>query len=155
MALSCDSRYGRGIPDAGRRDPCRSVLEALRGDMPKAQIVSIVDDDPYARGSIQDLVESLGYATASFDSAEGFLQSGRAAETACLISDIQMSGLSGLDLQDRLRAEGRPVPVIFVTAFPEKFRARAGEGAVVGFLSKPFREQSLIDLLKIAVTDFP
>jgi FixJ family two-component response regulator len=95
----------------------------------------------------------LSYATVSFESANAFLQSGRAAYTACLISDIQMPGLSGLDLQDRLLAEGHKMPVIFVTAYPERFRDRAIAAGAVGFLSKPFPEGSLIDCLKVAFAD--
>jgi FixJ family two-component response regulator len=117
--------------------------------MGESRLISIVDDDTDARDAIQELVESLGYAAISFRSAEDFLQSGCVAATACLISDIQMPGLDGLGLQRRLRAEGRKTPIIFVTAHPEKFRARALAAGALGFLGKPFLEESLIDCLKV------
>ena len=121
--------------------------------MPEARMISIVDDDPYAGDSLQELLESLGYAAQTFRSGDEFIQSGRAAKTTCLISDIQMPGLSGLDLRDRLLAEGHKMSVIFMTAYPEKYRVRALEAGASGFLSKPIREESLIGCLKVALPD--
>ena len=115
-------------------------------------MITIVDDDDFVRESLRDLVESLGYAVSTFESAERFLESGRLAETSCLITDLQMPGLSGLDLQGRLIAEGQRIPVIFITAFPEeRFRRRAMNAGAVGFLSKPFDEESLIRYLETAL----
>jgi FixJ family two-component response regulator len=89
-------------------------------------MIAIVDDDAFVRDSLRDLMESLGYEVAVFQSAERFLEAACLAETSCVITDLQMPGLSGLDLQGRLIADGRYIPIIFVTAFPgEKFRARA------------------------------
>jgi FixJ family two-component response regulator len=82
--------------------------------------ISIIDDDQTVREATGDLVQSLGYEVLTFESAERFLESGRLAETSCLIADLHMPGLSGLDLQSRLIAEGQRIPVIFVTAFPEE-----------------------------------
>ena len=114
--------------------------------------VSIIDDDQTVREATGDLVQSLGYEVATFESAERFLESGRLAETSCLITDLQMPGLSGLDLQGRLIAEGQRIPVIFITAFPEeRFRRRAMNAGAVGFLSKPFDEEALIDCLDTAL----
>jgi FixJ family two-component response regulator len=111
-------------------------------------MISIVDDDDFVRESIRTLVESLGYEVATFESAERSLESGRLPETSCLITDLQMPRLSGLDLQGRLIADGHPIPVIFITAFPdEKFRVRAMSAGAVGFLSKPFDESLLISCL--------
>src|SRR5213080_851089 len=108
-------------------------------------MIAIVDDQHFARESLRDLLESLGYAVSTFDSAEQFLESGRLAETSCLISDVQMPGLSGLELQSQLAADGHHIPVIFMTGFPEqRFRIRARSAGAVGFLSKPFDEGSLI-----------
>ena len=88
--------------------------------------ISIIDDDPIVREAIADLVQSLGYEAATFESAEQVLASRAVAETSCLITDLQMPGRSGLDLQKQLLAEGHQTPVIFVTAFPEeKFKNRA------------------------------
>jgi FixJ family two-component response regulator len=97
-------------------------------------MIGIVDDDVSIRESLRSLLESLGYAVSTFESAERFLESGRLAETACLISDVQMPGLSGLYLQSRLLAGRHSIPVIFITAFPEeRFRIRARSVGAVGF----------------------
>jgi FixJ family two-component response regulator len=91
--------------------------------------------------------ESLGYKTVSFSSAEHFLASDAIAETTCLITDLQMPGLSGLELQETLRSQGHRTPVILITAYPnDRRRNRAIDGGAVGFLSKPFDEASLIGL---------
>jgi FixJ family two-component response regulator len=114
--------------------------------------ISIVDDDPIVREAIADLVQSLGYEAATFDSAEQFLECGAVAKTSCLITDLQMPGRSGLELQKQLLAEGHHTPIIFVTAFPEeKFNSRAMNAGAVAFLSKPFRDDTLIDCVKTAL----
>jgi FixJ family two-component response regulator len=114
--------------------------------------ISIIDDDPIVREAIADLVQSLGYEAATFESAEQFLASGAVAQTSCLITDLHMPGQSGLDLQKQLLAEGHRTPVIFVTAFlDEKFRNRAMNAGAVAFLSKPFRDDTLIDCVKNAL----
>jgi len=121
--------------------------------LPEARVISIVDDDRFAREAIGELVRSLGYRTAVFPSAEQFLESGRIGETACLITDLQMPGMSGLDLQNRLRDEGFLTPVIFVSAFPEeRYRTRALDAGAVAFLSKPFEEQSLVACINAALS---
>ena len=95
---------------------------------------------------------SLGYKTLTFESAEQFVQSGDIKQTTCLITDLQMPGWSGLELQSHLRREGYRTPIIFVTAFPtEQHRARAFEEGAIGFLNKPFDAQSLVDCLAHAV----
>jgi FixJ family two-component response regulator len=115
-------------------------------------MITIIDDDDLVRESLRDLLESRGYAVSTFESAERFLESGRLGETSCLISDVQMPGLSGFDLQSRLLAEGRCIPVIFITAFPEeRFRKRARSAGAVGYLSKPLEEGSLISCLETAL----
>jgi FixJ family two-component response regulator len=115
-------------------------------------VISIVDDDELFRDAISRLLRSLGYATAAFASAEEFLQSGRAGDTACLVSDVQMPGMSGLELQDLLKARGARLPIIFVTAFPEtEARQRALAGGALGFLDKPFSEEKLVACLHQAL----
>jgi len=115
-------------------------------------MISIVDDDSFAREGIAQLLQSLGYPTTIFRSAEQFLESGCIAETTCLITDLQMPGMSGLDLQSRLRADGYDTPIIFITAYPEeRVRTRAIKGGAVGFLSKPLREQSLVECVNSAI----
>jgi FixJ family two-component response regulator len=111
-------------------------------------MISIVDDDASMREATKELVRSLGYTATAFASAEDFLKSEQLSETACLISDVQMPGLSGIDLQRRLIANGHRMPIIFITAFPdERARARALGAGAVGFLTKPYREESLIECL--------
>ena len=118
----------------------------------KDSMISIVDDDSLVREAIGDLVSSLGYKSLVFASAEEFLQSGQVEDTACLITDLQMPGLSGLDLQERLLDGGFRTPVIFVTAHPKaKARERALSAGAVAFLSKPFEEMSLISAVKSAL----
>ena len=101
-------------------------------------LISIVDDDALARDGIRELVESLGYKSRTCISAEHFLESDVIAETACLITDLQMPGLNGLELQEALRSQD------------DKHRNRALEGGALGFLSKPFDEVSLIQCLAAA-----
>jgi len=116
------------------------------------ELISIIDDDTLARYGIVALVESLGCKAASFSSAEHFLASDAIAETTCLITDLQMPGLSGLELQEALRSQGHRTPVILMTAYPnESRRNRAIDGGAVGFLSKPFDDTSLIECLAAAI----
>ncbi len=115
-------------------------------------LISIIDDDALARDGVRELVESLGYKAVSFSSAEHFLASGGIAKTTCLITDLQMPGLSGLELQEALRSQGHRTPVILMTAYPnESRRNRAIAGGAVGFLSKPFDDASLIECLAATV----
>jgi FixJ family two-component response regulator len=120
--------------------------------MSEAPLIAIVDDDELARDGIRELVESLGYNAATFTSAEHFLQSGVVAQTTCLITDLQMPGLNGLDLQQALQARGHHTPVILITAYPtDKHRTHALNNGAVGFLSKPFSDRSLIECLTDAI----
>ena len=98
--------------------------------MPRAAIISIVDDDESVRAAMSSLVRSLGYEACEFASAEAFLASPRRQDTACLITDVHMPGMSGLDLQDVLLAREQVVPIIFITAFPggQPPQARRGGG---------------------------
>jgi FixJ family two-component response regulator len=117
-------------------------------------LISIVDDDESIRESIKGFVRSLGYQASSFASAEEFLQSDSAGSTSCLIADVQMPGLSGLELQRGLIAQGVQMPTIFITAFPEEeTRARAMKAGALGYLSKPFSEDSLLRCLSTALGD--
>jgi FixJ family two-component response regulator len=129
------------------------MLNKLRtSELAKVPVISIVDDDASVREATTGLVRSLGYAAAAFASAEEFLESDRVDDTSCLITDVQMPGLSGIELQSRLAAAGRRMPIIFVTAFPEdRIRARALEAGAYGFLSKPFRDECLIGCLNKAL----
>jgi FixJ family two-component response regulator len=118
----------------------------------EAALISIVDDDALVGGGIREFVESLGYEAVTFISAEHFLESGMIAETTCLITDLQMPGLSGLELQQTLRSQGYQTPVILVTGYPsENHRTRALANGAIGFLTKPFDERSLIECLTVAI----
>ena len=110
--------------------------------------ISVVDDDDSFREAIKSLVNMLGYSVDAFASAEAFLASSRVNSTACVITDVQMPGMSGVELQRRLLAGRHRVPVIFVTAYPnESIRDRVMRDGAIGYLSKPLQKQSLLDCL--------
>jgi FixJ family two-component response regulator len=118
----------------------------------KTPVISIVDDDEAVRLALRSLVRSLGYVSNVFASAEEFLESSHLNETSCLISDVQMPGMNGIELQNRLKILDRRTPVIFVTAFPdERSRARAFEAGAIGFLEKPFEGRVMIQLIEMAL----
>jgi FixJ family two-component response regulator len=115
-------------------------------------MISIVDDDVSVRRALKALIRSLGYDAATFGSAEEYLGSERLQETSCLITDVQMTGMSGIDLQQRLIRDGYSTKVIFITGFPEEaVRSRALEAGACGFLKKPFEETCLIKCLDKAL----
>jgi FixJ family two-component response regulator len=120
--------------------------------LPKMPVIAIVDDDESFRRATTSFVRSLGYGTASFDSAEAFLKSEHVSDADCLITDVQMPGMTGIELQDRLIEQGHSLPVIFITAFPEmRARAQALAAGAVGFLAKPFDDRNLISCLNEAL----
>lgn len=115
-------------------------------------IISIIDDDNSVRAATKSLVGSLGYATQAFASATEFLQSSYLGKTACVISDVAMPGMSGIEMQDVLIERGYRVPIIFITAFPEeRARERALRAGAIAFLSKPFEDCAMIESLRIAL----
>jgi FixJ family two-component response regulator len=116
------------------------------------KVISIVDDDESFRRALTDLVRSLGHAVASFASAEEFLNSDRVNDTACLITDVKMPGMSGFELQSALLARGARTPVIFVAADSRaRARGQALASGALAFLVKPFREETLVPLLDQAL----
>ena len=120
--------------------------------MRECPVISIIDDDPSVRQATDGLVRSLGYQAVTFASAEDFLQSDHINDTSCLITDVQMPGLSGVELQSVLNARGTRLPIIFITAFPEdRIRRCVLEAGAVGFLSKPSEEALLIEHLETAL----
>jgi FixJ family two-component response regulator len=115
-------------------------------------MVAVVEDDESYRVAVQRLLKSAGFSAQSFASAEDFLSSGRQHETGCLISDIRMPGMSGLDLQARLNTEQCPIPTIFITAHgDEKLRLQAMRGGAVKFLAKPFDSEILLESVRAAL----
>src|SRR4051812_43709569 len=101
-------------------------------------MIAIVDDDDAVRDAVASLVRALGYDTATFGSAEAFLDYEHINDTSCMITDVQMPGMSGTDLQDRLIFRGHRIPIIFLTGHPdENVRARAMKAGAIGFLCKP------------------
>jgi CheY-like chemotaxis protein len=118
----------------------------------KTPIISVVDDDEDVRNATKALIRSLGHHVAAFASAEEFLNSEQLHQTACLISDVQMPGLNGIELQERLKADGHRIPVIFITAFPdERVRDRAMRAGAISFMSKPLSDANLIVCLDRAL----
>lgn len=115
-------------------------------------LISIVDDDLSVREALEGLMKVVGYDSVAFESAEAFLISDRVPATACIIADVQMPGMSGLELQARLIKDGHRIPFIFITAFPnEQARCRAMHGGAVSFLSKPFGETELLEGIGLAL----
>lgn len=121
-------------------------------DQEKTNLVAIVDDDNSMRAAVQDLLEAVSLPVQGFASAEEFLRSGNQLVTACLIVDIRMPGMSGLELQEKLNAEGCRIPIIFITAHgDEKMRAQALRAGAVEFLTKPFEDEVLIERVRTAL----
>jgi len=115
-------------------------------------LVAIVDDDDSVRGALQGLMKAVGLPARSFASAEEFLQSGEQHETGCLIADIRMPGMSGLELQSKLNAAGCKIPTIFITAHgDEKMRMQALRAGAVEFIAKPFDDDALVASVRAAL----
>ena len=117
--------------------------------MPKTALTAIVDDDHSVREALTSLVRSLGYRTMAFECAEDLLKSKRRRSFSCVIADVQMPGMTGLELHNRLVASGEPIPTILITAFPDdKARERALQAGVIGYLTKPFSEDDLLACIR-------
>jgi FixJ family two-component response regulator len=115
-------------------------------------LISIVDDDDALRSSLDDLIRSIGFRTQGFASAEAFVSSNEARDTACLILDVRMAGMNGLDLQRKIVAANWRMPIIFITSHSDDdARVRALKGGAVAFLYKPFREEELINAIDVAL----
>jgi FixJ family two-component response regulator len=120
--------------------------------MTNTPLISIVDDDDSVRESVRGLLRSVRFGVEAFASAEDFLSSDRATNTDCLILDVRMSGMSGLELQSRLVANHRDIPVVFITAHgDEELRSRALRAGAVDFLLKPFSEEALLNAVHTAL----
>jgi FixJ family two-component response regulator len=120
--------------------------------MAAAPLISIVDDDDSLRNSLNNLIRSVGFGVQGFSSAEAFLNSHQLHDTACLILDVRMPGISGLDLQRRMVAANSRIPIVFITSHgDDNARARALEAGAVDFLYKPFREEALLSAIDRAL----
>jgi FixJ family two-component response regulator len=120
--------------------------------MPGVPLIAIVDDDDALQTSLDDLIRSVGFLTQGFSSAEAFLSSNHVHDTACLILDMRMPGMSGLELQRQLGAAKRSIPIIFITAHADDdARARALTAGAVDVLYKPFREEALLNAIDAAL----
>ncbi len=120
--------------------------------MSETALISIVDDDESMREAIQSLLRSVGFRAKTFASGEQFLQSDQIEHTACLILDVRMPGMSGLELQRRLMATQCRIPIVFVTAHgEEEARSRALQEGAVDFLLKPFSEEALLNAIQAAL----
>jgi FixJ family two-component response regulator len=118
----------------------------------KAKMVAIVDDDDLMRSALQGLLKSVGLAAQTFASAEEFLKSGQQHEVGCLVADIRMPGMSGLELQAKLNADQCKIPTIFITAHgDEEMRMQALRGGAVEFMAKPFDDEVLLESVRAAL----
>jgi FixJ family two-component response regulator len=115
-------------------------------------LIVVVDDDAAVREAVQSLLRTAGFRAAAFASAQDFLQSGRLPETACLIVDVRMPGMSGLALQRQLTTAQCPIPIIFITAHGDaETRTRALRAGAVAFLDKPFSDEVLLGAVEAAL----
>jgi len=119
---------------------------------PTQQTIAIIDDDASVRRALRRLIRAVGLNAETFATAEEFLQAPLQPAPDCLILDVHLPGLSGFELQERLAAEGRGVPIVFITAFADdRVRGLARQGSAIAFLEKPFEEQSLLDAVTRAL----
>jgi FixJ family two-component response regulator len=120
--------------------------------VPEIQKISIVDDDESVREALKSLLKSAGFKAEAFASAEEFLNSGHLPGTDCLILDVRMPGMSGVELQDFLTASDEGVPIVFISAHAdEEARARALESGAIDFLQKPFSDEALLSAIDAAI----
>jgi FixJ family two-component response regulator len=118
----------------------------------KNKVVAIVDDDEAVRTALEGLLRSAGLTARAFESAEKFIESGQQLHTACLITDIRMPGMSGLELQAKLNAEHCRIPIVFITAHGDtQMRMQALRAGAVEFLAKPFDDEALLETVRAAL----
>ena len=118
----------------------------------KPKLVAILDDDELMRGALQGLLKAVGLPAQAFASAEEFLKSDERQQIACLIADIRMPGMSGLELQAELNNERCRIPIIFITAHgDEKMRLQALRAGAVEFMAKPFNDEALLESVRAAL----
>jgi len=135
------------------------LLRAIRSALPvqskaRGNLISLVDDDESIRRTTTLLIQSFGFQATAFESAESFLKSGQLHQTSCLIVDVQMPGMNGLQLQRHLAASGFKLPIIFITAYDNnESRQQAMQAGAVAFLSKPFNDKNLLETIRTTLLD--
>ncbi len=141
---------GKPFSDEQLLQCIRSALHEFSGELGvPGNLISIIDDDESIRRATIRLIESFGFRTAAFESAEMFLTSGQLHDTSCLIVDVQMPSMNGLQLQSHLAAEGCGIPIIFITGYDDKeSRGRAMQAGAVAFLRKPFSDEQLLQIIR-------
>src|SRR6202030_3802829 len=148
------SRMFSGRSTAYDRDQMKTGDEATAGAVTETsppRHISIVDDDASIRETLKSLMRSVRFSADAYGSAEEFLASDRVNDTACLILDVYLPGMNGFELQNHLKAEGRTIPIIFITAHADEVsRQRALKGGAIDFLSKPVRREVLLKAIQSA-----
>jgi FixJ family two-component response regulator len=135
------------------------LLQTVHSALPvqsgaRRKLISLVDDDESIRRTTTLLIQSFGFQAAAFESAESLLKSSQLQETSCLIVDVQMPGMNGLQLQRQLAASGYKIPIIFITAYDNKeSRQQAMQAGAVAFLSKPFNDELLLETIRATLRD--
>ena len=130
-----------------------SALHEFKGELGSAKnLISVIDDDESVRRSTTLLIESFGYRAVAYESAENFLSSGHFNDTSCLIVDVRLPGMNGLQLQSQLAAGGCRIPIIFITSYgDEESRRQAMQAGAVAFLGKPFTDEKLLQTIRSAL----
>ena len=123
-----------------------------KNEILKHALVTVIDDDESVRESLEDLLKELGYPAKTFSSGQEFLASGDEHQSQCLIIDISMPGMSGLDLYQELKARGHKIPVIFITAHDSAMRPQLLQQGAVECLAKPFSDTALVEALNAATS---
>jgi FixJ family two-component response regulator len=132
--------------------PAAVPISGETHSMPRIPLIAIVDDDDALRNSLDNLLRSAGFRAQGFSSAEAFLRANHVHETACLILDVRMPGMNGLELQRQIMAANWQLPIIFITSHADdEARARALEAGAVAFLYKPCREDDLLHAIDAAL----
>jgi FixJ family two-component response regulator len=125
----------------------------LEGRVSDRIVISIIDDDASSREGVTDLCGTLGFNTYSFPSAEDFLRSDQLSHTSCVITDMRMPGMTGLELHERLVEFGLAIPTVLITAYPdERVRERALRAGIVCYLVKPFAEDEFVECIRLALS---
>jgi FixJ family two-component response regulator len=138
-----------GRPASEIRRMSRSWSDDEIRSRPQASLIAIVDDDPWVRKSLERLIKSDGFRTECFASAEDFIKAGDYEETSCIILDLRLPGMSGMELQHYLATEHDCIPIVFVSAHDEpETRYEAMQAGAIGFFSKPFNGEALMEAVR-------